>query len=103
MEIFNWIKDIEKIYENLISKARDTNLSEIEEFRNEQEIILGELLDLKKKRVNDTLLLLSDEINSNVKSFEDELGSSIKSIEKAYQENIENLKKSIIEKLGMNF
>lgn len=103
MEIFNWIKDIEKIYGDLISKARDANLSEIEEFRNEQEIILGKLLDLKKKLVNDTLLLLSDEINSNIKSFENELGSSIKNMENMYQENVEDLKKLIIEKLGMNF
>jgi len=71
MEIFNWIKDIEKIYENLISKARDANLDEIEEFRDEQEKILGELLDQKKKNVNDTLLLLSDELKSNIKSFGD--------------------------------
>jgi len=103
MEIFNWIKDIEKIYEDLISKARDANLREIEEFRATQEKILGELLDQKKKNVNDTLLLLSDGLKSNIKSFEEELGSSIKNMDKAYQEKVEDLKKLIIDKLGMNF
>lgn len=103
MEIFNWIKDIEKIYENLISKARDANLAEIEEFRVAQEKILGELLDQKKKNVNDTLLLLSDGLKSNIKSFEEELEISIKNMDKAYQEKVEDLKKLIIDKLGMNF
>lgn len=103
MEIFNWMKDIEKVYDDLINKAKEANLKEIEEFRGSQEKTLGELFDRKKKLVNDTLLVLSDEINSNIKSFEKELESAIKNIESAYQENIEDLKKLIIDKLGTDF
>jgi len=43
MEIFKWVKDIEKVYSDLIEIAKKENLEELVQFRADQEKTLERL------------------------------------------------------------
>ncbi len=103
MEIFKWVKDVEKIYEDLIEKTTKENLVEIQNIRNQQENLLEETLGKKQKFVSDTLKNLSNTVNNNTKTLEKNLEIAIKNIETNYQKDRTSLEKSIIEKLGFDF
>ena len=103
MEIFKWVKDIEKVYDDLIEKAKNENLEELREFRGNQEGIMEELLSKKQEILSLAFKNLSLEVNEEIENFDKELEGSIKKIEKNYQKNKDMIKKSILEKLGFDF
>ncbi len=103
MEVFNWVKDIEKVYEDLIEKAKDINLSEIKVSRENQEKILEGLLKQKNELTTTSLKNLSADVQDKIKDFRKKLNEAINNIEKDYQKDKKNLESLILEKLGLDF
>lgn len=103
IEIFKWTKDIEKIYEGLIDKAKEENLAEMQAFRENQEKLIEKTLLKKQEVVNLALKNISIEINNGISSFNEKLDVAMKKIERKYQKDKTQLIKIIIKKLELNF
>lgn len=103
MEIFKWVKDIEKVYSDLIEIAKKENLEELVQFRADQEKTLESLLSKKQEILSLAFKNLSLEVNEEIENFDKKLEGSIKKIEKNYQKNKDLIKKSILDKLGFDF
>jgi hypothetical protein len=103
MKIFEWAQDIEKVYQQLIEKARQENASEVQVFKEEQEKVLKELLKKNHDLVNLSLESLSEDVTSGIRSYETQFDEALKSIEKDYQKKKSELIEEIISKLGFNF
>jgi hypothetical protein len=103
MEIFKWIKDIEKIYKDLINNAKSVNLKDIEEFRELQKREFENFLSQKNQLVNNNLLSLSKDAESEVKIFRDKIDVAISNIETKFQQDIQNLQNLIIKETGLDF
>ena len=103
MEIFKWVKDIEKVYDDLIEKAKNENLEELREFRENQEGIMEELLSKKQEILSLAFKNLSIEVNKEIENFDKKLEKLIKNIEKNYQKNKDLIKKSVLQQIGFDF
>ncbi len=103
MEIFKWVKDIEKVYDDLIEKAKKESLEELKEFRENQEKIMEDLLSKKHEILSLAFKNLSIEVNKEIVNFDKRLDESINNIEKNYQKNKDLIKKSILQKFGFDF
>ena len=103
MEIFKKVKDIENIYQNLISKASETILNEIQVFKDDQEKILVDLIGKKNSLVDTTLNSLKQNINKEINKFEFKLSNLIDKLEIGFKEKVEELHERIITQLGFEF
>ncbi|MHA1914715.1 MAG: hypothetical protein ACW986_01135 [Promethearchaeota archaeon] len=103
MDVFENLKEIEDIYEDLIKNAKDLNLNDIEEFRKAQIRIFEASINTKNELVNSALGNLTLEVNNKTKKFEERLNDAISKIELDFQNSIKNLQKLIIEKAGIDF
>ena len=70
MEIFKWVKDIERIYDNLIENAKKENLEELREFRENQEEIMEKLLSKRQEILSLAFKNLSIEVNKEIGNFD---------------------------------
>jgi hypothetical protein len=103
MDIFKWIKDIEKVYEELINNAKNVNLNDIEEFRESQRKEFEDYIRKKNDLVKFALITLSQDVDSEIKTFRDKMDIAIKRIEKEFQNSIQNLNELIISEAGLDF
>jgi hypothetical protein len=103
MEFFEKVKDIEEIYKNLINKAKNANLEEIQDFKEKQEVFLTNLIKERKFQVDSTLDSLTQSLNKKSNKFQFELTNQIKELDTEYQENLRKLQKLIIKQLGFEF
>ena len=103
MDIFNWIGDIEQVYEELINKAKNFNLDDIEQYREQQRKEFENFLNKKNEIVKNALTLVSQEVKDESIKFRDKIEEAIKKIERDFQKNIQNLQKLIITEAGLDF
>ncbi|KKL47660.1 hypothetical protein LCGC14_2333340 [marine sediment metagenome] len=103
MDLFEWLKDIDKLYENLTNNAKDNNLKDIEDFRDQQRKKFEAFLEKKNDLVNSALVKLALDSDAETKVFEDHMDGAIKNIEENFQKEIENLHKLIIDEIGLDF
>lgn len=103
MDLFEWIKDIEKVYEDLINNAKEINLNDIEEFRDQYRKRLEFFIDEKNDLINNALINLSIEVDKETKVFEEQMDSALDYIKKQFQKEIKNLQELIIEEVGLDF
>lgn len=103
MDIFESIKDIEKIYEHLIDDAKKFNLKAIEDFRNEQNENFDKFIGKINVLVNTAIGNLTIDVEEKKITFEKHLQDAIKNIEAEFQKNIGNLHKLIIKEIGIDF
>ena len=103
MNIFEWANEIEKVYEQLMEKARKENSLEIQVFKEQQENLLKELLKKNHDLVNLSLESLSEDVTNGIRAYEAQFDEALKSIEKEYQRKKNELINEIISKLGFNF
>ncbi|MHA2392321.1 MAG: hypothetical protein ACXAEX_10125 [Promethearchaeota archaeon] len=103
MDIFKEIKDIEKVYEDLISSAKDRNLNDIEQFRADQQEDFELYIGKKNDLVNNILGNLAKEVNEKIIIFEEQIGKAIEKIENQFQKSVTNLHKLIIKKVELSF
>ena len=103
MDIFEWVKDIEKVYEDLINNAKTVNLKDIEEFRQEQaenfDTFITKINVLVKTAIGNLTVALDNETNA----FEKDFNKAIKKIENNFKKKIGNLEKLIIKEVGIDF
>ncbi len=103
MEIFKWVEEIEKIYNDLIEKAKKGSLEEIRKARSSQEKEMENITYKNQEIINEALAKVSKEVSANSENFEERLKNLCNKIEKYYQENKEGLSSSLFEKLGFDF
>jgi len=103
MNIFEWANEIEKVYGQLMEKARKENSLEIQVFKEQQENVLKELLKKNHDLVNLSLESLSEDVTNGIRAYEAQFDEALKSIEKEYQRKKNELIDEIISKLGFNF
>ncbi len=103
MDLFEWIKDIERLYENLIKNAKDINLKDIEGFRDQQTKQFETFIERKNELVNDALITLTTSGDSQINEFGDQIDKAINKIEVKFQEEMGNLHKIIIDEMGLDF
>ncbi|NVM34872.1 MAG: hypothetical protein HWN81_04705 [Candidatus Lokiarchaeota archaeon] len=103
MHLFEWIRDIQTVYENLISNAKNINLKEIETFREDQDKKFDIFISKINVLVNTALGNLAVDIDGKTNIFEKKLNNALKNIELEFQKNIEDLEKLIIEEVGLDF
>ena len=103
MDLFEWIKDIEKVYEDLINNAKEINLNDIEEFRDQYRKRLEFFIDEKNELINNALINLSIEVDKETKVFEEQMVNALKHIKNQFQKEIKNLQELIIVEVGLDF
>jgi hypothetical protein len=103
MDLFEWVKDIENVYEDLIQNAKKLNLDEIEEYREEQTGKFEDFVTKINVLVKTAIGNLTVDIDAKTNTFDKELGDALRNIEVEFQKKIKNLKKIIIEEIGFNF
>ena len=103
MSLFEWIEDIEKTYEKLVKDAKDINLKNIEEFRDQQRMYFEYYLEEKNDLINNALIELANDVRKETEVFETQMDKAIKIIEEDFQKEIEKLHKLIIDEVGLDF
>ncbi|TFG17985.1 MAG: hypothetical protein EU531_01735 [Promethearchaeota archaeon] len=103
MEIFKWAKEIERISENLIDKAKEANLREIQTLKEEQENKIEETIQKKRSVIDLALKSLSDEVNDQVSIFESNLLHKMKKVEENYLKNKDKIINEVLKRLGFDF
>ncbi len=103
MEIFGWLKDIEKVYEDLIDNSKVVNLEDIEEFREQHRKRLDFFLEEKNEVINTAIMTLANDVNKETEVFEKQIDTALNHIKTEFQKEIENLHKLIIEEIGLDF
>lgn len=103
MEIFKWAKEIEKISEDLINKAKEANLKEIQTLKGEQEAKIEEFLQIRQKVIESTLKLLSKDVSDQISIFESNLLHKMKKVEENYLKNKNKIIDQVIQRLGFDF
>ena len=103
MEIFKWVEEIEKIYDDLIEKAKKESLEDIRNARTSQEKEMEKTIYTNQEIINDALAKVSNKVKENSENFEELLKNLCNKIVKYYQENKEGLTSLIFEKLGFDF
>jgi len=103
MDLFEWIKDIEKVYEDLINNAKEINLNDIEEFRDQYRKRLEFFIDEKNELINQALINLSIEVDKETKVFEEQMDIALNHIKNQFQKEIKNLQELIIVEVGLDF
>ncbi len=103
MEIFEWIKEIEKVYENLIEKAKSENLTELKSLREEQENLMEKSIDNFRNSSDSALKTLTKNLEDQNIFINEKLKEFKNKMKKAYDDNKKNLIELIIKDIGFDF
>ena len=103
MEIFKWVEEIEKIYDDLIEKAKDESLGEIKKVQSSQAKVMEEMIYKNQENLNNALTKVSKEVKGKSEEFEVLLKDLCVKIERYYLENKKGLTNLLIEKIGFEF
>ena len=103
MDLFEWLKDIEKVYEDLMNSAKSINLDDIEEFRDQQRMYFEYYFEEKNELVNNVLSKLAIDLDKEKKIFDDQIDEAIKKIAIQFDKEKDNLQELIIEEAGLDF
>ena len=103
MRIFDWTKDLEKIYDELLKKAKEQNLKEIEEHRKNNEKSLEETQKIKQDLVTGALNSLQNDVNKEISQFIKNLEKILNEFEQSYNQKKTVLINEIIDKLGLDY
>ena len=103
MNIFEWVEEVEKIYEDLIENAKKENLAELESLRSEQEKNMEERIENNRKIVDSALKSLLENLNNEDISITEKVKDFKKKMENTYQNSKESLFETIIKEIGFDF
>jgi len=103
MEIFKWVEEIEKIYDDLIEKAKDESLEEIKKVQSSQAKIMEEMTYKHQENLNNELTKVSEEVRRQSKEFEVLIKDLCSKIKHYYLENKKGLTDLLFEKIGFDF
>jgi len=102
MEIFKWVEEIEKIYDDLIEKAKNESLGEITKVQSSQAKIMEEMIYKNQESLNNALTKVSDDVRGKSEEFEVFLKDLCVKIEQYYLENKKGLTDLLFEKIGFD-
>ena len=103
MEIFKWVEEIEKIYDDLIEKAKEGSLEDIRKARTSQEKDMEKIIYKNQEIINNASAKVSKEVSEKSKIFDELVKNLCNKIEKNYRNNKEGLTSLLFEKLGFDF
>jgi len=103
MEIFKWVEEIEKIYDDLIEKAKDESLEKIKKVQSSQAKVMEEMVYKNQETLNNALARVTKEVRGKSEEFEVLLKDLCVKIEQYYMQNKEGLTNLLLEKLGFDF
>lgn len=103
MDLFEWIRDIQNIYDDLVNNAKNINLKQIEEFREEQDKKFETFLNKINVLVKTALGNLAVDIDVKTNIFEKDQNHAIKNIEVEFKKKMPHLEKLIINEVGLDF
>ncbi|MFX1273927.1 MAG: hypothetical protein ACFFBP_12385 [Promethearchaeota archaeon] len=103
MKIFEWVKEIEDVYDKLIEKAKIENENSLEAFKKQQ----LETINLNQKKnsefMDSTMKIISEEINNGLKKHTDEFTKALENVKNDYYKNKKKLIEKIINQFGFDF
>ncbi len=103
MKIFEWVEEIERIYEELVETAKKESLEDIQKDRSAQEKLLEDTTRKNQDIINNALKTVSKKLSAESAKFEELLMNLRNNIEKYYYDNKEDLINSIFKELGFDF
>lgn len=103
MEILEWVKEVEEIYENLVSKAKTINSSKIKGLKEEQQKLLKDLIEKKQNYTNSIIKELTAELDEEQVAFEAKIDDAIDRVQKNYNNNKNKLLNTILNKFELEF
>lgn len=103
MNFFDKIKDIERIYVELIGTTKENSVNDIQEFREKQEEILINHMNKRKTVGETTLDTLKQKLKPEINKFQLKFTSQLNYIEEFFKKKKENLQNLIIKQLGFDF
>ncbi|MFX1380638.1 MAG: hypothetical protein ACFFA4_16265 [Promethearchaeota archaeon] len=103
MKIFEWVEEVEKIYENLIENAKKESLDELERLRTEQEKNMEERIENNRKIVESALKSLSENLNNEDNFITEKIKDFKEKMEITYKNYKETLFNTIIKEIGFDF
>jgi len=103
MSIFNWVKDIEETYDELIEKAQNENKSELNKLKEQEETNLKETLDEKGNFIERVLNELKQDLNFRISNFKQKIDKEIEKTEKDYKNNQDQIIKQVLSDIGVDF
>jgi F0F1-type ATP synthase membrane subunit b/b' len=103
MEIFKWVEEIEKIYDDLIEKAKNESLEEIKKVQSSQAKVMEEMIFKNQESLNDALARVTKDVRGKTEEFDALLKDLCVKIEQYYIENKKELTDLLLEKLGFDF
>jgi len=103
MKIFEWVEEVEKIYENLIENAKKESLDELERLRTEQEKNMEERIENNRKIVESALKSLSENLNNEDIFITEKIKDFKEKMEITYKNSKETLFNTIIKEIGFDF
>ncbi len=103
MEIFKWVEEIEKIYDDLIEKAKNESLGEITKVQSSQAKIMEEMIYKNQENLNNALTKVSEDVRGKSKEYDVLIKELCSKIEQYYLENKKGLTDLLFEKIGFDF
>ena len=103
MDLFGWIRDIQNVYDDLVNNAKNINLNQIEDFREEQDKKFETFLNKINVLVKTALGNLAVDIDKKTNVFEKDLNNAIKNIDGDFKKSMPKLEKLIIDEVGLDF
>ncbi|MBN1800667.1 MAG: hypothetical protein JW891_04130 [Candidatus Lokiarchaeota archaeon] len=103
MDIFNWVDEIEKVYQELVDKARLENQVEIENYQKQQKEMLKTIHDKNDEFIKSNIDSLLEELKQGVQIFDNQIIKALEDIKQEYQKQKKIVINNIIHKLGFDF
>ena len=103
MNIFDNIKELEKMYENLLNEAKERHTEEVRSLREKYDEVIDKRANLLDVYINDTLENLSIELEDKISEYKDTITQLFHKIEQEYKDNKEEFINQIISVLELPF
>lgn len=103
MNIFDNVKELEKMYENLLNEAKERHTEEVRSLREKYDEVIDKRANLLDVYINDTLENLSIELQDKINEYKNTITQLFHEIEQEYKKNKEDFINQIIKVLELPF
>ncbi|MFW9971677.1 MAG: hypothetical protein ACFFDF_15890 [Candidatus Odinarchaeota archaeon] len=103
MTIFEWVEEIEEIYKNLIDKAKNTNLTELENLRSDEEKNMEKKIETNHEIVNSALKAQLQKLDNENSFIMEKIKDFKKKMENQYKNSKKELFELLIKEIGFDF
>jgi uncharacterized protein YpuA (DUF1002 family) len=103
LNIFDNVKELEKMYENLLNEAKERHTEEVRSLREKYDEVIDKRANLLDVYINDTLENLSIELQDKINEYKNTMTQLFHEIEQEYKKNKEDFINQIIKVLELPF